>query len=60
LEITPVISKKLCLAIHFYDTVSAINAKKEFDGKTTEIYEKYKDWTLWYGKDLCDTPCLNV
>lgn len=60
LEISPVISKKLCIAIYFYETESSISAKREFDNKEGEFYEKYKDWTFWYGIDPCDRPCLNI
>jgi len=60
IDVTPVISKKLCVAIHFFDVESAINAKKSFLDHSSGFYMKYREWTLWYGKDPAEKPCINI
>lgn len=59
-EISPVISRKLCVAIHFFSTESAIRAKKLFEEKDSSFHQKYEEWSLWYGKDPTDKPCINI
>lgn len=60
LEITPVISRKLCVAIHYFHIEGAIRAKKCFEDRNSEFYQKYSQWSLWYGKDPVDKPCINI
>ncbi|GMM37511.1 Ssp2 protein [Saccharomycopsis crataegensis] len=57
-EITPAISRKLCVSIHYYDIRSAILAKKEKETTTSKLHAKYSDWAIWYGKDPADKPCI--
>lgn len=60
LDVTPVISRKLCVAIHFFNIEAAILAKRSFEDETSNFHAKYKEWTLWYGKDPADKPCINI
>lgn len=59
-EITPAISRKLCVSIHYFDIRSAIFAKDEQELTGSEINLKYSDWKIWYGKDPTDRPCLKI
>lgn len=60
LEISPVISKRLCFCIHFADVRSAVKAKHECETDGTTMFLKYCDWTAWYGKDIADKLCPSV
>lgn len=57
-EISPVVSRKLCIAIHFFNVKSAISAKREFEDDASELHAKYTDWLIWYGKDPVDRLCF--
>ncbi|VEU21079.1 DEKNAAC101951 [Brettanomyces naardenensis] len=64
-EVTPVISRKLCFGIQFFDIVSAMDAKHNIEGDVEdqdelklEIARKYGGWYVWYGKDPTDKPIL--
>ncbi|CCE80362.1 Piso0_003478 [Millerozyma farinosa CBS 7064] len=57
-DIASVISRKLCFSIHFADIRAAILAKRECETEGTTMYEKYNQWSIWYGKDPTDRPCL--
>ncbi|ODQ77796.1 hypothetical protein BABINDRAFT_40687, partial [Babjeviella inositovora NRRL Y-12698] len=59
-DISPVISRKLCFALHFADVRSAIAAKQEMELLDSSIGGKYKDWLVWYGKDPTDVPVYKV
>ncbi|CDK25680.1 unnamed protein product [Kuraishia capsulata CBS 1993] len=61
-EIAPVISRKLCFAVQFNDVRAAIMAKYDCENveSTNEyspLFDKYKKWNVWYGKDPADKPC---
>lgn len=64
-EVTPVISRKLCFGVQFFDTNSAIEAKKSIEGNgefedevKRKFSAKYNDWYVWYGKDPTDSPII--
>ncbi|CAI4036532.1 hypothetical protein SMKI_15G3790 [Saccharomyces mikatae IFO 1815] len=61
LEITPIVSRKLCVSIFFYDISSAMRAMEEYEQKGSGLNNKYfKTWTIWYGKDITDQPCIDL
>lgn len=57
IDLGPVVSRKICFSIHYTDIRSAIIAKRECETPSTEIYKKYGDWSVWYGKDCTDKWC---
>lgn len=58
-EITPMISRKLCISIHYYDVRSAISVIENYNQTNTYFNRKYHgDWTLAYGRDVTDRPCF--
>lgn len=64
-EITPVISRKLCFGIQYFDVASAIAAKHTIEGDIKnensfgdEFWQKYHDWYIWYGKDPTEKSIL--
>ncbi|CCC68244.1 hypothetical protein NCAS_0B01600 [Naumovozyma castellii] len=60
-EITPVISKKVCLSIGYYDIYSAVRAMVAYENSSTDLHKKYfQSWTLWYGNDISERPCLEI
>ncbi|CUM66459.1 uncharacterized protein PRCAT00004123001 [Priceomyces carsonii] len=60
IDIASVISRKLCFSLHFADIRSAVIAKKECQTPGTEVNSKYGHWTVWFGNDHTDRPCLQV
>lgn len=59
INITPVISRKSCISINYYDIRSAIQAKTAFEIIDSKINKKYSaEWVVWYGKDVNDKPCI--
>ncbi|CAG98301.1 Ssp2p [Kluyveromyces lactis] len=61
LEVSPLISRKICLQISFHDIRSAIEAMRSYETSNSYINGKYfKDWSIWYGKDIVDKPCIEV
>ncbi|CCH59995.1 hypothetical protein TBLA_0C01820 [Henningerozyma blattae CBS 6284] len=61
LDVTPIVSRKLCFAVHFANVASAIRAMQAFELKGTELNKKYyKRWAMWYGKDLTDKPSIEL
>lgn len=61
LEVTPIISRKLCFSISYQDVGSAVKAMHDFDNIYSSLHNKYfKKWTMWYGKDITDRPCLEL
>lgn len=59
LEITPIVSRKLCISINFFSIDSAMNAMKEYENPTSNLHKVYfNDWAIWYGKDITDRPCI--
>ena len=60
IDIASVISRKLCFCLHFADIRSAILAKKECELEGSLFNSKYNNWSIWYGKDPTDKPCLSV
>lgn len=56
-DITPVISKTLCISVIFLNRKSAMNAMNDLNNEKSRIHSKYsKYWTIWYGKDITDRP----
>ncbi|KAL6944950.1 hypothetical protein ACO0QE_002392 [Hanseniaspora vineae] len=61
INITPVVSRKMCVSINFSNIRDAIDAKIAFETRGTPLNSKYhKDWALWYGKDIADKPAFSV
>lgn len=60
LEFYPVVSKKLCFIVHFFEVKSAIDAKHSFDDELSNFHEKWRGWTIWYGADPSEKPCIDV
>ncbi|XBW35833.1 hypothetical protein QEN19_001406 [Hanseniaspora menglaensis] len=59
INVTPVVSRKLCISINYYDIRSAIYAKSSFENPFSKTYKKYaSDWVIWYGKEVNDKPCI--
>lgn len=56
-DITPVISKNLCISVIFLNRSSAVRAMEDLNTEKSEIYSRYsRYWTIWYGKDTTDRP----
>ena len=65
-EILPVVSRKLCFGVQYYDVRSAIRVKNviqrgshgmdgdELNDQDLELRRKYNGWYVWYGKDPAD------
>ncbi|KAL6933340.1 uncharacterized protein HGUI_02950 [Hanseniaspora guilliermondii] len=61
INISPVISRRLCISINYYDIRSAILAKEAFEKMNSIINKKYSnEWVVWYGKDVNDKPCISI
>ncbi|KAH3684393.1 hypothetical protein WICPIJ_004633 [Wickerhamomyces pijperi] len=60
LEFYPVVSKKLCFIVHFFEVQSAIEAKRCFDDELSDFHEKWRGWTIWYGTDPSEKPCIET
>ncbi|KAI5948715.1 hypothetical protein KGF57_005326 [Candida theae] len=58
MDIGSVISRKLSFSVFYYDIRCAIKAKTEFETIGTTLHHKYKDWAIWYGKDITDRACF--
>lgn len=70
-EILPVVSRKLCFGVQYYDVRSAIRVKNviqrgghgldadELTEKDIELRRKYNGWYVWYGKDPADRAVPN-
>ncbi|KAI5952296.1 hypothetical protein KGF54_003162 [Candida jiufengensis] len=58
MDIGSVISRKLSFSVFYYDIRSAIKAKNEFEKIGSKLSDKYKDWSIWYGKDITDRACF--
>lgn len=57
LEVSPVVSRKLCFSVQYADIRSAIIAKSECETEDSIMNHKYRDWKVWYSKDITDKPC---
>lgn len=57
-DIGSVISRKLSFSVFYWDIRSAIKAKTEFERTGSSLNLKYKDWNIWYGKDITDRACF--
>lgn len=59
LEITPVVSRKLCISINFFNMESARRVMKEYETPGSNLHKIYfNNWAIWYGKDVTDRPCI--
>lgn len=60
-DIAPIVSRKLCISISFYSVHSAIRAMDDYEDPSSALYKKYfKNWAVWYGKDITDRPCIEL
>lgn len=60
-DIAPIVSRKLCISVSFYSVHSAIRAMNDYEDPTSVFYKKYfKNWAVWYGKDITDRPCFEL
>lgn len=58
-DITPIISRKLCIGVAYLDLESAIKTMREYSDVHSDLHKKYFDtWALWYGRDPTDQPCI--
>ena len=58
-DITPIISRKLCIGVAYLDLESAIKTMREYSDVHSDLHKKYFDtWALWYGRDTADQPCI--
>ena len=66
-EVLPVVSRKLCFGLQYYDVKSAIKVKRiiqqpqqggvdisELDARDVPLRHKYEGWYIWYGRDPAD------
>lgn len=60
IEVSPMVSKKLCVAVHFYDVECAVGAKQLLENADDEFSALYREWSVLYGKDTTDKPTINV
>ncbi|AET38136.1 Ssp2p Ecym_2403 [Eremothecium cymbalariae DBVPG len=61
LDISPMISRKLCVQINFFDIKTAVDALQAYKNINSPLNRKYADtWTIGYGKDITDKPCVHV
>lgn len=57
--ITPVISRRVCISIHFMDILGAMRAMHSFSQRNSDIHKKYHySWSMWYGGDITARPCI--
>ncbi|CCF55818.1 hypothetical protein KAFR_0A03830 [Kazachstania africana CBS 2517] len=60
-EVTPIISRKLCVAVNYYNILSALKAIESYEDPNSELHRKYyKSWAIWFGKDITDKPCIEL
>lgn len=70
-EVMPVISRKTCFGVHFLDVRTAMKVKRviqanpedgtvvaNYNERDTALYNKYKDWYVWFGSDPCDKAVI--
>lgn len=61
IEVVPMVSKKICLQIYYYDIRSAIKAFNNYETSYCYLNEKYSsEWSIWFGKDITDRPYVQV
>ncbi|SCU82645.1 LADA_0C07008g1_1 [Lachancea dasiensis] len=57
-EITPMISRKLCVSISYFDIKSAIDVLQSYENPNSYMNKKYnREWSISYGRDITETPC---
>ncbi|CCE62762.1 hypothetical protein TPHA_0D01210 [Tetrapisispora phaffii CBS 4417] len=60
-DITPIVSRKVCLSISYYNIKAAMDAMKAYDDPYSEFHKKYsEEWVVWYGKDVTDRSCVEI
>lgn len=60
-DISPIVSRKLCISVSFYCVHDAIQAMDDYENPSSQLYRKYfKTWAVWYGKDITDRPCIEI
>lgn len=61
LEIAPIVSRKLCISISYYCIDSAMRTMDDYENPNTYLHKKYfRNWAVWYGKDITDRPCIEL
>ncbi|CAH6722311.1 sporulation-specific protein 2 [[Candida] jaroonii] len=60
IDFSPIISRKLAFVLYFDDIRTAITVKKLCETKGSILNKKYRDWKLYYGKDITDKPCHTI
>ncbi|SCU79823.1 LAFA_0B05820g1_1 [Lachancea sp. 'fantastica'] len=57
-EVTPMISRKLCVSISYFDIRSAMNVIASYENPSTYMNRKYyREWSINYGRDITERPC---
>ncbi|SCU95541.1 LAME_0F12530g1_1 [Lachancea meyersii CBS 8951] len=57
-EVTPMISRKLCVSISYFDIRSAIDVMASYENPNTYMNKKYsREWSINYGRDTTERPC---
>ncbi|CEP60128.1 Ssp2p LALA0_S01e03664g [Lachancea lanzarotensis] len=57
-EVTPMISRKLCVSISYFDVQSAMNVIASYENPSTYMNRKYhREWSINYGRDITERPC---
>ncbi|CCD24935.1 Ssp2p NDAI_0E01190 [Naumovozyma dairenensis CBS 421] len=60
-DISPLISRRPCLYIQFYDIYSAVRVLEAYEDRHSRIHQQYfEKWSIYYGKDLTDTACYQL
>lgn len=59
-DVVPLISRKVGIAVHFSDIRSAVLAMRAIKLKSSILHSKYYSWEVKYGKDPVDKPCFAV
>jgi len=59
-SINPVISKLLSFSVTFADIKSAIIVKRACEMNGSKMNKLFGNWTVQYGKDCADRPCIAI
>lgn len=60
-DITPIISRKLCISISYNDILGAMTAMEDYENPYSYLHQKYfRTWAIWYGKDTTNKPCIEL
>ncbi|EDO18330.1 hypothetical protein Kpol_1013p1 [Vanderwaltozyma polyspora DSM 70294] len=60
-DITPIVSRKLCVSISYNHILGAMTAMDDYEDSHSLLHQKYfRTWAIWYGKDITDKPCIEL